>query len=68
MKQVSFKSVLASLIIFGVAAAYVLFMAATQSFGVKCSRAYESNTAAHERCVARLSNGGPVFEENIGKI
>lgn len=51
------------------ALAYCVFMSMTQGFGVRCERAgYQPDTAAHERCVARLNNGGPVFEENIGIV
>lgn len=33
-----------------------------------CLAAYEVKTAKHELCVARVKAGGPVFEENIGKM
>lgn len=56
------------LIIFGIALAYCWYMAAFHSFGVRCGKVYDENTAAFERCVARTSDGGPVFEENIGKL
>lgn len=45
----------------------ITFFVATQSFGVKCTKAgYEG--AAHERCVNRAANGGPIYEENIGRM
>lgn len=55
--------------IFLLALAYCVFMSLTQSFHARCEKAgYEPNTAAFERCIDRTSNGGPVFEENIGRL
>lgn len=37
------------------------------TFGQRCEAAgYEG--AALERCVARVSDGGPIYEENIGRL
>ncbi len=66
------KRVSPALIALGVSLAaliYCIAMAMTQGFAVRCERAgYAPDTAAHERCVSRLNNDGPVFEENIGLI
>lgn len=43
---------------------YIFYMAANHSFGAKCKRAgYEG--PKFEVCVKRVSQGGPVYEENI---
>lgn len=48
---------------------FCVYMSKTQGFGVRCERAgYAPNTAAYERCVYRVEQGGPVFEENIGLV
>lgn len=62
------KQILAVLATFvTLAVAFCIFMAVTQSFAARCTRAgYEA--AALERCVVRVSEGGPVYEENIGLI
>lgn len=36
------------------------------TFGQRCARIYQD--AALERCIDRLSAGGPLYEENIGKM
>lgn len=42
----------------------IFYMVANHSFGAKCKRAgYEE--AKFELCVNRVSQGGPVYEENI---
>lgn len=43
--------------------AFVFAMGGT--FGQRC-RAAGYDGAALERCVGRASNGGPIYEENIG--
>lgn len=48
--------------------AYITIMAFTQSFTVRCAKVYEPNSPKHELCVARVSEGGPLHEENIGKM
>lgn len=55
-------------LVVAVAATYVVFMASTQSFTVRCAKVYEPNSPKHELCVARVSEGGPLHEENIGKM
>lgn len=47
---------------------YCVYMGMNHSFDARCARVYDRNTAAHELCVARTEQGGPVFEENIGKM
>lgn len=34
------------------------------TFGQRCAKVYEG--PAFERCVMRLNEGGPLYEENIG--
>jgi hypothetical protein len=46
--------------------AYVIYMACTQSFGVRCGKVYKE--AALERCIDRMVKGGPLYEENIGRM
>ncbi len=60
--------ILLTALIVVIVAAYIIFMAATQSFDVRCKAVYAANTPKHELCVARLSEGGPLHEENIGKM
>lgn len=57
-------------VVFGLAVTIglCLYMSANHSFNARCSKVYEPNSAAHERCVVRASDGGPIHEENIGKI
>lgn len=57
-----------TLLIIVMLVAGLAFIGSTQGFSARCAKVYERNTAAHELCVARTSQGGPVFEENIGKI
>jgi len=55
--------------VFFIGIAYCVFMSMTHSFAARCENAgYAPNTAIYERCVARASDGGPIFEENIGRI
>jgi hypothetical protein len=54
--------------VFLVTLCYCIYMATNHSFGARCARVYEENTAQFELCVDRTSQGGPVFEENIGKM
>lgn len=63
-----FRQLLPGLVIFTLALAYCFYMSTFHSFHARCVRVYDENTAAFERCVARTSDGGPVFEENIGKL
>jgi hypothetical protein len=63
-----FRQLFPGLMIFAIALAYCYYMAANHSFHARCVKVYDENTAAFERCVARTSGGGPVFEENIGKL
>lgn len=60
--------ILLTLAAVAVFSAYVIFMETTQSFDARCKAVYAANTPQHELCVARLSDGGPLHEENIGKI
>ena len=63
-----FKTYGLGLFIFAVTIAYCMYMGGVHGFGARCARVYNENTAVYERCVARVSEGGPVFEENIGKM
>ena len=38
------------------------------TFSQRCAAVYERGSASHELCVARASAGGPVHEENIGRL
>lgn len=43
-----------------------MFLSYSASFESRCSKVYEG--AAHERCVIRMTDGGPLYEENIGLV
>lgn len=45
--------------------AAIASVALIEGFGPRCKRAGFTD-AAHERCVLRLSAGGPLYPENIG--
>lgn len=54
-----------SVVVMAVFAGIIVAVFATGStFDQRCSRAGYAG-AAHERCVLRLYDGGPVYEENI---
>lgn len=66
MKNVSEESVLLSILIVLVVVMVGLAIS-TNSFGSRCTKAgYEGPD--HEYCVHRLKNGGPLYEENIGRF
>lgn len=48
----------------GFCALLLAIVASGQTFGQRCAAVYDRGTTAHERCVARLSDGGPVHAEN----
>lgn len=52
-----------SVVLLGVAGSCV---AAGGTFGQRCARVYSN--AALERCIARMADGGPLYEENIGQM
>lgn len=55
----------------GVVLAVVLtvFVFATgQTFSQRCAAIYDTPSAEWERCVDRLSKGGPAYEENVGRM
>lgn len=60
-------SIVAVLAILGGIAMLITLFVTTQSFGVKCTKAGYKG-AAHELCVNRGANGGPIYEENIGRL
>lgn len=51
--------------IFGLPALIALFGG---FHGQRCAKAYEKPLAAWERCVIRVSEGGPVWDENTGFV
>ena len=42
-------------------------MIAGGTFGQRCADVYDEASAAWERCVMRVAEGGPVWEENIDR-
>lgn len=55
----------------GVALVVVLFVfvfATGMTFRQRCAAIYDTPSAEWERCVDRLSNGGPAYEENVGRM
>lgn len=35
------------------------------TFDQRCAKAYPRDAAAQERCMMRLNEGGPVYEQNV---
>jgi len=44
----------------------LLVIASGWTFGQRCSKLYQD--AQFELCINRLVNGGPLYEQNIGKL